>query len=180
MRNFVLTLLIAGLVSPSVFAQTSPLPMDSSVGLVTYEEVVDLPGFTKAQLYEQTGKWADEYFTNPTRVIKEREPEKGKYTGKHQFHVYSEDKRGNRTKTDLIKFTFKIWLKDGKYRYKISEFNVEKTSYYAIERWLTNEHLSNKLVMGYLNQINDEILKMIESLHEGLKKTEVEVDEDDW
>lgn len=155
------------------------LPMDEETGRVKYEEILDQPGEDK-ELYERALDWFDDFYPNARVVIEEKEPEIGKITAKHKFMLQIPDKKGVMRDVDFIKYTLKVWVKDNKFRYMITDINVQHTVYYGIEEWMDPEHRDAEQNPAKLQGIDTFFQEMITSLKEGMEPEKEEKDEDDW
>jgi hypothetical protein len=82
-------------------------------------------------------------------------------------------------KGELIKYQFNLMFRDGRYKYVITKINVQKTAYYGIENWLTDETLSTEFdIQSYLEQIHIFFTETyIPSMLEGIVPAEKKVEE---
>ncbi len=88
-----------------------------------YTNVVKVDSLTKAsQLFINAKSWFAENYKNSQNVIQFEDKEEGKIIGKGSFKynsnvfVYSNGTKGN------ISYTITIYVKDGRYKYEISNF----------------------------------------------------------
>lgn len=161
------------------FAFGQGLPVDPETEKVAYEEILDQQG-SDEDLYKRALAWFDDFYPNARVVIEEKEPEIGKITAKHKFMLQIPDKKGVMRDVDFIKYTLKVWVKDNKFRYLITDINVEHTVYYGIEQWMDPAHEDAANNPAKLQYIDKYFQELIESLKEGMQPEEAEKDEDDW
>lgn len=161
------------------FAFGQSLPVDPETERVAYEEILDQPG-SDEDLYKRALAWFDDFYPNARVVIQEKEPEIGKITAKHKFMLQIPDKKGVMRDVDFIKYTLKVWVKNNKFRYLITDINVENPVYYGIEQWMDPAHRDAENNAAKLQNIDKHFQELIESLKEGMQPEEAEKDEDDW
>jgi hypothetical protein len=159
-------------------------PIDNETKLITYDKVVTLPDLKeskKEDLYNKALAWANAFYKNPTDVIREKNQEAGKIVCKARFKIQNEkDKTGFASDAGVVQYTLTIMVKDGRYRYHISNFNWKQLSYYPIERWLDASSPSyNPSYAYYLIQVNDYAYNLIADLEKfmAMKKKDKK---DDW
>jgi hypothetical protein len=144
-------------------------PVDSETQMVTYSDVIKVDGATKDSLYVYGQRWIKKQFKSITSVMQVQDAEKGILEGRHSFYV-NKDVNGVQAKGDLIKYTFTLQFRDGRYKYTITKINVQKTSYYGIENWLNDdEKLSDETIESYLQQIDQYFQDFIASIEAGIK-----------
>lgn len=178
MKNLIFLFLVA--ITANVFAQSGnayfssqydipAFEIDSETQMVIYTDVVKVDGSTKDSLYAYTQRWIKKHFKSVTSVMQVQDPAKGIIEGRHSFYV-NKIVNDMETKGDLIKYTFTIAFRDGRYKYTITKINVQKTSYFGIENWLKDdEKLSDETIESYLQQIDDYMQKFITSMQDGIK-----------
>jgi len=119
-RFFTITLIV--LISSKVYSQeTYGVLIDEVTGKTHCQEVVKMEG-AKDELYVRAQKWLHTFFRNASSVIKKLDQENGVIEGRRQFNVITKDKKGRETAAGVIKYTFRIELKDGKYRVRLFDF----------------------------------------------------------
>ncbi|MCF8298814.1 MAG: DUF4468 domain-containing protein [Saprospiraceae bacterium] len=153
------------------------VPIDSETKLITYKEVKEQKG-TKADFYGRANDWFKSYYANPSGVTKIKDLEKGLMTGVARFRCVGYDKKGNKYPSFTIQYSLTIDLKDDRYRLTLSDFNVPGSSYFALERWLTEPKYNNPQYIDALNQLDAEMKKLIDSFHKALAPKEE--DKDEW
>lgn len=153
-------------------------PIDSETQMVTYSDVIKVDGSTKDSLYVYGQRWIKKQFKSVTTVMQVQDPEKEILEGRHSFYV---NKLVNdvETKGDLIKYTFTLQFRDGRFKYTITKINIQKTSYYGIENWLNDEEkLADETIESYLHQIDKYFQDFIVSMEEGIKPLQVKKEEE--
>jgi Domain of unknown function (DUF4468) with TBP-like fold len=178
MNRFFFFVLIFPVCVSGLMAQ-SGLPVDEETGRVVLEEVLDAQG-DKATLFNRALKWFDDYYTNARVVIKEKDSEKGKITAKHKFMLQIPDKKGVNKDVGFIIYSFKIWVKDNMFRYKITDIHLQHTVYYGIEEWMDPSHEDAENNPKKIAAIEKEFGELIASLKKGMLPPKAEKDEDDW
>jgi hypothetical protein len=126
-----LLLLLALLMASPAIAQKvkeddSPmaLPVDSDTHKVTYSGVVEVAGATQAQLYSRAYEWVVRTYKSAPDVLQMQDKESGKIILKGYTHALV---RGR--ECGPVSHTFSIYLKDGRYKYDITDFvNTNQTS----------------------------------------------------
>lgn len=159
----------------SLLAQNTNLPVDEESGLITYKEVVEEKG-KKQEFFNRAIGWINEFYTNPVDVTKTRDPESGLIKGLHRIKIKNTDENGNQTDAGVVQYRFTLGLKDGKYRYILTEFSLRQGSKIPVEKWLNQ---NNPQYNSYLSQIDAFAESWIESLKKGMKG-KVEKKDDDW
>jgi hypothetical protein len=170
-------LLILLLTVISLSAAAQQLPLDDETGLITYKEVIQQKG-SQQLLYDRAIEWVKNYYKNPFEVLGQRSPEEGYINGKANLRLFIADKKGVKTPAGLVTYAFKLELKDNKYRYVFYDFQFKSDSRFPLERWLNEAKYQTDVYFNYLNQVNDHILKTIESLIAGME--DVDVKKDEW
>lgn len=160
---------------------TANLPIDNITKLITYTEVVPLKSLSAKTMYKRALEWFNTYYKNPSDVIRENDSTKGKIVGKSRFKIYNAaDKSGLRTDAGLIMYTINVSIREGRYKYEVTELNQKAASYMPLERWLdTSSRTYTTAYIGYLEQVDTQIREAIESLKEAMSTTPP-VKKDDW
>jgi hypothetical protein len=189
MKKIVAQLFILLLVLPAKFLSaqekqpfnTDNIPLDKITKLISYTEVVQLKSLSTKVLYKRAFDWFNTYYKNPTDVIREADSTKGTIVGKSRFKISNApDKKGLRTDAGLIMYTIKVSVREGRYKYEITELNQKAASYSPLEPWLdTSSKTYNPAYPGYFEQIDTEIRDAIESLKRAMSTTPP-VKNDNW
>lgn len=130
-----------------------PFEIDEETQMVIFSDVVTVEGVPQDSLYELGMGWIRKYYKNSTTVMQVQDKPGGILEGRHSFYVMREI-NGQQTKGDLIKYSFKLQFKDGRYKYIITKINVQKAAYYGIENWINDDEKSSDYeIQSYLEQI---------------------------
>ncbi len=173
-----LTLLSSLLSNAQQNDSTSTIPVDSKTGRITYQEVIKEEG-TKEELFNRCIYWVNTFFENPVSVTKIRDFETGRIEGRHQFRLtYEED--GYNKDGGMVLYTVRIELKDGRYRYTITDFDLRKATRFPLETWLDKTHPAyNERWDEYLSQV-DQFSKNLAANLKQKMKPEPEEEPDEW
>jgi hypothetical protein len=173
---------------------TPTLPFDDETKRITYSEVVTVDSSTsKNELYSRGREWFAKAYKSSTDVLQMDDKESGKIVGKALMQVYHKA-LGSNYKSGYINYTISLYLKDGRYKYEITNFH--HTGQYvgdgnSIPDYGVCEDMINttKKTMGmsyqktfnyYLTQMDENIKDLILDLKATMsKKTEVKK-KDDW
>jgi hypothetical protein len=147
---------------------TPSLPVNPDTKLITYQEVVKVDGTIK-DLFSRAIDWININYKNPADVTKVRDPESGLIEILHRIELERTDKQDTKIDAGIIIYTLKLELKDGRYRYTITDLNLKQSSKFPIERWLDKKDKAyNPNWNLYLTQMDKEIKTLIESLKKGM------------
>jgi hypothetical protein len=148
---------------------TSPtVPVDQDTKLITYKEVVTIPG-TPGELFNRAIEWINKQYKNPTEATKVRDQASGVIDIIHRFELAKDDK-GVARPAGTVDYSMKIEMKEGRYRYTITNFNYKDVSRKPIEYWMNkNDKAYSPEWDNYLKQVDDFSRKLIESLKAGMQ-----------
>ena len=163
------------------FCQTdnagTQLPVDADSKLIMYREVVNEEG-GKDILYDRGASWFSAFYKSPTSVLKIQDKVNGKLEGSGRFLIYYTDDKDNVRQAGIIVYGIRLELKEDKYRYTLTDFNLKGTSRYPIEKWLNkNDPAYNPNWDSYLYQIDTTMQVLVKSLKEGMKPKVIKKDE---
>lgn len=169
----VLTLLLC-LTTFMVQAQ-DPLPMGAA-GLITFEEIVEVHGMQKGLLFENAKAWLESKYKSP-RTIQAEDAMEGTISAKSMFKIMTEP--GGVKPGGVINFTIDILVKEGKYKYTISNLrHTDKTDKIGSGGKLERKepHCGYKKMkeekwLGIKSQAKTEIDKLIEEFKKGMTYT---------
>lgn len=164
----------------ALFAQKPDIvPIDETTKLITYQDVVNVEGSADT-LYLRAISWINSFYNNPADVTKVRDRENARIVGKHRIAMKDVDADGNILPANkAIGYTIKIECKEGRYRYTITDFNLRQTSYFPLEKWITEEDPGFcPDCNNYLRQIDEFVRDLIDKLKEGMLPPVVV--EDEW
>lgn len=125
-------LLAFGLLAPAAtLAQTAlppfQLPVDSASGAITYQAVVQTPGASKQELYRRAREWFVNNFKGYKEVVSVEDTLGGELVG--TYHS-TQDKYILLTYTPYEYWrTLKVYVKNGRYRYELTNFGVRDVRY---------------------------------------------------
>lgn len=154
------------------------LPIDVRTNLVTYQDVVKQEG-TPQVLYDRALAWVKKYYKNTAEVIKVSDADKCVIEMRSSVRIFSKQKDGTMMQKNIVYYTFKLECREGRYRYTITNFNEKAAAAAPIENWFkTDSPYWSPSQYEWLNQIDEQIKKLINSLEEGMLPPEVF--EDEW
>lgn len=157
---------------------TSSIPVDPDTKLITYKEVVAEKG-TKAEFFNRAIEWINKQYKNPAEATKVRNPQSGIIEIIHRIELTFEEK-GLTRPGGIVDYSFKLELKDGRYRYTINNFTLRQASRFPIEKWMDkNDKAYSPSCGDYLEQVDKFTRQLIESLKLGMKPP-AEKKPDEW
>ena len=129
MKDPILTLCLFGVVQTLSYtsaAQGTPdtlsIPRDASTRLVAYAEVVPVENATQAELYARGKVWFAQNFKSAKDVIQADDKQAGILVGKGWQEVRVAGAMGTAVPQKL-NYTIRLALKDGRYRYELTDFS---------------------------------------------------------
>jgi len=155
------------------------LPLND--GRIKYTEVVDAPGKTKAELFQNSKVWFANTFRSAKDVINFQDEDAGIVSGRGNSSLYI--KVMGQTVERILHYSIKIEVKDDRYRYTIDEIELSTSGLdkRAIETEFSREYMFNN--KGKPRQISwdwyAEYKPAIVSLENRLRK-ELLKKSDDW
>ncbi len=153
------------------------MPIDKDTKLITYKEVVKEQG-SKDEFYIRAIEWLNSFYKNPSNVTKVRDKENGKIEGLARMRLYITDEDGDELPAGMVSYKISLELKDAKYRYTITDFNVQKQSKFPLERWMDkkdNEYTTK--CDSFIEQVDKYTKDLIVSLKKGMKSVVEKKDE---
>jgi hypothetical protein len=107
--------------------ETPNLPIDSSTGKITYSEVVTLnDSISKTELFGRAKTCFVHLFKNANSVIQNEDKEAGSIIGKGTLKVYAKA-LGMTSEAGYVNFTLTLAIKEGRYKFTITDFAHEGT-----------------------------------------------------
>ena len=103
-----------------------PIPFDPATGRMLYTDVVQVPGASQAELYARAKLWFADTFKSAKDVVQAEDKETGIIQGT-AFQGIAVVVMGTYSPQKLW-YTVKIALKEGRYKYDITEFRVQPYS----------------------------------------------------
>jgi hypothetical protein len=120
------TKMLAGYNSASLTADRAAdaagLPISQQTGLITYEGVVDVPNASKADLYTRAYAWVANAYHSANAVVQMQDKDAGQLIIKGLTRVSS-----NGNDVGVVRHTLSIYVKDGRYKYILTNLNHEAT-----------------------------------------------------
>lgn len=169
MKNaFILS--FALLISFQLKSQVINMPRNNETGKIEYSEIVLVDTATsQMDLFIKAKEWIALNFRSATNVIQMEDKDAGILIGKGNFEI----KLTMYLTYSRVDFTFKIQVKNGKYRYWISDFvhvsNKQGYSGGALENERPDCGTFNMMKKGW-NQVKEQTDENIKLLIESLKK----------
>ena len=181
-----LIIAVLTLLSANSFAQKNKpqtfeapeMPTSTETSKIAYTEVVTQQG-APSELKEKALKWFHSYYKNSSNIIKKND--ETMLEGSPRFRILSpKSKKGVQTTAGIVEYNIKIYYKDGRYKYVITDFNWKQTSKFPIEKWLNKESPTYKQSYAfYLQQVDEYAKTTIASLKKAMSASK-EVKKDDW
>jgi hypothetical protein len=161
------------------------MPVDEISKLITYTEVVEEPGMNKDTLYNRGLRWFKSYFKNPNKAIKLADAEGRTIDGGYTFTIQRPDPASKKTPAPmvdagLVNFKMKLFCKDAKFKYEITNISWQQTSYYPIERWMDKEAKNYDPNFALYLQQTDQYMKTLIKSLETFIETDPLKKKDDW
>lgn len=172
MKTSVLNIVIAALmlVASGLKAQEiiPTIPVDPDTKLITYKEVVTVTG-TPTELFNRAIEWINKQYKNPADATKVRNPQTGLIEIIHRIEL-TRDENGVTRPAGIVDYSMKLEMKEGRYRYTITNYNYKEVSRKPIEYWMDKKDKAYTPAWdNYLKQVDDATRKMIESLKLGMQ-----------
>lgn len=171
-------------------ANAAPPPMPELPmvnGRICYTDVVEVDStLSKADLYEKAKNWFKKSHRPLDYSIQVSDAERGVIIGKARTKVYHRA-LGDDYPSGYINYTFSIHVKDGKYKYEITDFHHTGSgnipSYGACEAMINTTQktwgMSNQKTYDYYFFVmNDNIVFLIKDLNNAM--TPSGIGNDDW
>jgi len=181
-KYFISVLVISGTANVNAQESSSKYPMNSETKLISYTRVVQADSVDKNELYMRAFTWANTYYKNPTDVIREKDASAGKIVCKQRFKITNPpDKDGFEKDAGLVMYTLTILVKEGRYKYDLTEINWKQISYYPIERWMDTKAAGYEKEYDYYLKLTDTFVKkVIADLEKAMTVSTKKVKKDDW
>lgn len=183
MKKQISLLAISILLTFNLFAQKNApppvrpnVPINEETKMITYEEVVNLEGVNKDELRIRLDAWFKGFFKNAPSVLQEQTNDM--MLGKHAFNIYK-DVDGQKVQAGLVKYTFRIGIKDGKYKYTLSDIFLFQSPKLPVEKWLDENSPNKADNYNYLNQTDTFMKDFVASLKKAMSEGK-KVKKDDW
>jgi len=158
--------------------QPHNLPIDPDSKKVQFREVVEQQG-TPAYLYNKAIEWFGFYYLNAQSIYTVQDKENGKIEGLGRMKlVYTDEATGIQKDGQQVVYQIKIELKENKFRYTLTDFNLKGASRYPIEKWMNkSDPAYNANWDSYLYQVDTTMQRLISTMKEKMKPTVIKKDE---
>ena len=172
-----LLILLASWASVS-FAQDTRIPTNEKSGLAEYVGVEEVSSTSAQELYDRALNWIEEYYPNPSGVIKSMDSSAMEITGRARFRLTRTDKKGVTAHIGIVTYNLTLQFKDGRYRYVIDHIGWKQSSYFDVSRWEdpSENDYQEETWPDYVDQTITYFTEMIESMNEFLSTAPEEED----
>jgi hypothetical protein len=168
-------------------AMAQQFPMDTVQKKIVYSEVVQAPGTSKDVLYDRALRVLKGMYQQPEKKLAVQDKENGKIVLNGFVRVIFHEKNGqNVPYNEFIKYRFTILFKEGKYKYEITDFIIDRAGIpFHIERWYEHNKPGDKTyskedrIQEKLEYIQQDIENTIKKFKEGMLSDKVE-QKKDW
>lgn len=161
----------------------------------TFTDVVKIDSISKNELYNRAKLWFATTFNSSKDVLQIEDKDSGQLVGNSLFKYSPTVFNASARTVGNIKFTIKIFVKDGRYKYEFTNFIHESNSYSAYggldfglittDKTCPNPKKNmlsgwnDKVWLDIKNQIEINIIPLIESLKKGML-VQSETVKSDW
>lgn len=170
--------------------ETPKLPIDSLTNKITYSEVVYVDSLAnKQELFSRAREWFAKAYNSANNVIQMEDKENGKIVGKALIQVYHKS-LGSNLPVGHINYTISIYLKDGRYKFEITDFyhtgDGNKTPDYGVcEKMINTTDKTmgishQKYYNNYLSQTDTNIKALIVNLKSAMITKSTTTKKDEW
>lgn len=158
--------------------QAYNLPVDPETKKILFREVVEEKG-TPSYLYDKAIEWFGYYYLNAQSVFSVQDKANGRIEGIGRMKIYYQDEAaGVRRDAGVIHYQVKIELKENKYRYTLTDFNLKGSTRIPIEKWMNkSDPAYNVRWDSYLYQVDTTMHRLVSSLKERMKPVVIKKDE---
>lgn len=161
---------------------------------LNYTKVIQVDGVSKDELYTRAINWFTNSFRNANNVIQINDKQNGQITAKAHFVYNPNFFVGSGPVKGYIRYTLSIYVKDGRYKYEITDFVHDPSlspnsksvglitndiDYPGEEKRNANQKWMNNTWHDIKQQINTYINSIEVSLVEGMNKI-AEIENGDW
>jgi len=121
MKKIINIILLAILINTVSLSQD--FPIDEKTGEICFTEIIEVDSLNKSDLYLRAREWFANSFISANNVIQMDNKDAGIIVGKGTFEVYTSLLM--RQHAGYVHFTIKIYIKDYKYKYEITNIYHE-------------------------------------------------------
>ncbi len=101
-------------------------------------------------LFERGREWFNDNFKSAKEVLQITDKENGELSGKGIMEIHYVFKyMGKREFTSNVRFQMSVWVKDGKYKYELKNFNIPGDSESIAFGLITTSNETNVKFPGY-------------------------------
>lgn len=168
------------------FGQKTPpapmpdMPIDSITKLVSYSAVIAKPNTSQRELYFRADAWIKSYFKNPTGVIQSMDTTKWTIELKHGFDTHKTTETGATLIQATFKYSITLNFKEGKFRYTITNFSKKDVTQFPVEKMLDDNDPHRDWNVEVLQQLDDHIMELLQSLKARMDLPATSVKKDEW
>jgi len=147
---------------------------------LTYSEVVEVSGVNKDELFVRGREWFNENFKSSKDVLQVTDKDNGELLGKGIMEVtYTYRYLGERTITSDVGFQMNVWVKDGKYKYEMTNFSDNSNFEIGLITTLDETHKTfpsvsakkmNEIYVALKIGTKDKAADLIDNLKSGMSK----------
>jgi hypothetical protein len=154
------------------------LPVDPETNKILYRAVVEEKGGPE-YLYNKAVEWFSYYYRNPISVFTVQDKVNGRIEGIGRMNIYYQDEKAEvRRDAGLITYQIKIELKENKYRYTLTDFNLKTASRSPVEKWMNRSDPAYDPRWDlYLYQIDTTMQRLVSTLKDKMKPVVKKTDE---
>ncbi len=105
-------------------ADAAGIPVDPQTKLIAYQGVVEVPGVSKADLYTRAHAWVANTYRSANAVIQMNDKEAGQLVAKGLTRVTTKS-LGIVVDAGVVRHTLTIYVKDGRYKYVLTNLAHE-------------------------------------------------------
>lgn len=161
---------------------------------LTYSEVIKVDSVSKDQLYSRAKSWFADSYRSANDVIQMASRADGQIIGKANLKYAPSVFMSSDAIRGYIRYTIKIFVKDGRYKYSITDFRHDPSyNRYGNENFglITTDEVnpnpnqwavkwSNKVWLDMKTQIADHVRPLISSMKAGMTVKADSPESDDW
>jgi hypothetical protein len=144
------------------------LPVNPETKRITYQEVVKVEGLQN-ELFTRAIDWINVFYKNPADATKVRNLQSGIIEISHNFDLHRIDEQGNKIAAGIVIYALRLELKDGRYRYTLTDMSLKQSSRFPVERWLDKtDKAYNPNYEAFLSQLDTQVKALTGSLKQAM------------
>lgn len=158
--------------------QAPEMPVNPDTKKITYRQVIEEQG-TPEYLYDKAIGWFRHYYINPNSVYRVQDRVNGKIEGYGRLRLYTRNSRDNQlSDAGIVIYRIMLELKENRFRYTITDFNLKTLSEYPIEKWMNKTDADYSPAWdSYLYQVDTVMQRLVSTMKEKMKPTVIRKDE---